>query len=169
MPRRKQIETPDTAEPKENPAYELLRVKKQKEADAREAEIAKKNADNIFHGKCPRDARHHAFYLTEAPPNRIEPRHWYSVHKPSPDDGWDKPGIPCQECFMEGESREWLAPLRPYRQKDGQFHFGISIPSKHVYGQVSREEYEARLRRVSLKEPEMKSTEAPTMAPTPEV
>lgn len=165
MPRRKLIETPETAEPKENPAYELLRVKQQKEADARQAEIDRRNAESIFFIHCPRGVGHHAAYLTETPPNRIEPRHWYSVHKPSPEDGWDTPFIPCQECFMSGESREWRAALKPIRQADGQYHFSIAAPAKHVFGQVRRDEYEARLRRVSLTEP-VKTEPAPTMGAT---
>lgn len=143
--------------PRTNRAAEMLKSKTLRDAKKRAEAEERDNEAMAYFLICPRvgwnaetKTGHVAAWLTEKPQGgRIHPGMWESLHHRA-GDPWTHQYIPCQECYVEGESRPWNVHVRPAPRGDGSYDFVLAAERKYVIGSIPRAELEAR--RESLEE-----------------
>lgn len=124
----------------------LLLAKQRVEAERRVEEYQRDRDENVHYLKCPRIGTHHAAYLV-GPYERgdwIEPSDWFSILKPESVAVWTRDHIPCQECYLSGETRAWSPHVHAQRTEEGSFRFKPSAKLEYVVGKCSREQLETR-------------------------
>lgn len=137
-----------------NPAATLMLAQERKRNADAAAKLDAINASNLFYLRCTREPNHHALYLVEYPTTgMIHPGMWFSLDH-SPNDGYFKSEVLCQECLVNGENVP-VGWLKPHRMPDGQIAFSFALPP-HVKKEhdgkgagflyrIPRDEIEARV------------------------
>ena len=133
------LDAPTTAAKKPNRAQAILAAKAERDAREEAARRAKEEAENLYYLACPRVEGHMAAFLTKLPESGLITAEIWETWYHKAGERWDMRKIPCQECWLLEQGREWEASVRPVQNPSGGFNFYVVGSRNAVIKSVPRE------------------------------